>query len=475
MHDHLINEANLLLELVEDMIWQLRERSQGVFDSIQRQLQSIIDRSSSELDEVEKTLDSLAWELRHRWVETVQSGCQGIPKSPPVYPISGRSVSGSNQFGYERFGVGLKLESCLSREAEPCCGLKPQFLTFNCGMSAINSVYQACLKLARTKFQTGIKIWHEPGYFETESLFSFLEAPDVTKLPLNSLEHCCPTFQFALNIIHIEPISFGANLRRFSSSDLSEFWRYHEAKHFRNSPTIILLDSTAVGNIADYEAHIGAINSSQVAILNVRSGLKLNQQGLELANLGLASWCIRDYPSPKEKGSDFTELLADEMRIVRQLTGTGLDHTDAALLQVPFITDPQKVDDYSRRVFQRNFELANSISAGGIFSKVVYPTPLKSDSGELMPDCPVVVFLLEDCSLRAMEILACYIRREISEQQILFEQGASFGFRGHRYEVFYINGQLVLRVAMGARQGPSAQKIKQLLVELTQIDNIYEL
>lgn len=76
------------------------------------------------------------------------------------------------------------------------------------------------------------------------------------------------------------------------------------------------------------------------------------------------------------------------------------------------------------------------------------------------------------------EALATVIAHESELRGLLFDRGGSFGFRGHRYEIVTPvpgRGRPFLRVAMGARDGPSFRGIVELMRELAQFDCMADL
>jgi hypothetical protein len=193
----------------------------------------------------------------------------------------------------------------------------------------------------------------------------------------------------------------------------------------------------------------------------VSSGLKLDQAGLELANVGIASIYM--------PASQATELEAAErtMRMVRRLNGTALTIDTMALLDVPFFLDPVVYHDYSAAVFAQNARLARAVPAGGLFERIAHPA--LDPRGLPWAQAPFVFFHLRDDTVARYQQLEALVATEAAARDLALERGGSFGFRGHRCEAVALDGSTrngVFKVALGARLGPSANGIIELLAEI---------
>lgn len=82
---------------------------------------------------------------------------------------------------------------------------------------------------------------------------------------------------------------------------------------------------------------------------------------------------------------------------------------------------------------------------------------------------PFCLVHLKSGDIAAYRTLETRIGEAVAERGLLFDRGGSFGFRGHRYEVVEPTpdrGAPFLRIAMGARGGPSLNGIMELMREL---------
>jgi hypothetical protein len=204
-------------------------------------------------------------------------------------------------------------------------------------------------------------------------------------------------------------------------------------------------------------------------LVRMSSGLKLDQAGLELANVGLVSLYRR-------ADQDFAIDPAEKLKKARTLTGAGLGFDALGALQAPWFLDRDQARGYAESVFENNALLARRLSdslaeSGGLFSQVSHPS-LGADSGAA---APFVLIQLEEDSPENYHRLEQLIQREAKARDLRFDKGGSFGFRSHRYEAILPQaGEITpfLRVALGARRGWSRDGIIDLLCEIAQAKSL---
>jgi hypothetical protein len=188
---------------------------------------------------------------------------------------------------------------------------------------------------------------------------------------------------------------------------------------------------------------------SDLLVLRCTSALKLLQGGLELASVGIVGVHARSGPAL----ADFAESL----REMRTLCGTGLSFTDVLALDAPFVLDPGYADQYTSAIYAHNAALATAVSQE---NRLFQPPFAAAPS-------PYCVFSLRDPDAQAYERLERRIADETRERRLAFEEGGSFGFRGHRYEIVRPETHPpFLRVAMGRRGGRSCRGIIKMIAEI---------
>ena len=141
----------------------------------------------------------------------------------------------------------------------------------------------------------------------------------------------------------------------------------------------------------------------------------------------------------------------------------GLRLAEVAALEAPWFLDRDYSDKYQAAVFANNAMLANALADGKhIFQTIAHP--ILDCSCGVAPFC---VLSLKDKSRQAYDRLEQSIKDGARRRKILFQEGGSFGFRGH-VEVVQPDDKTepFLRVAMGRRAGWSLEGVIALLREL---------
>jgi hypothetical protein len=300
---------------------------------------------------------------------------------------------------------------------------------------------------------------HLGGYFETEELLAMMNSHGmIRELPMDGDDHA--------DVLILEPVYFDrdANVHRL---DMTAALKRHCATA-EGCPSLVIVDSTLVGPCFDLDPLLPQqLTCSEAGHLLVRmsSGLKLDQAGLELANVGLVSLYRRE-------GQMFAVDPAEKLKKARTLTGAGLGFDALGALQAPWFLDREQARSYAEAVFENNALLAQRLSeVDGLFSQVSHPS-LGSDSGAA---APFVLIQLEDDTPENYQKLEQVIAREAKARGLRFDKGGSFGFRGHRYEAILPQaGEITpfLRVALGARKGWSKDGIIALLCEIARAKSL---
>jgi hypothetical protein len=173
-------------------------------------------------------------------------------------------------------------------------------------------------------------------------------------------------------------------------------------------------------------------------VFRLHSGLKLFQEGLELADVGIVSL--------------YGSSAGDELRRIRTLQGSGLRFAEVAALELPLFLDPAATRRYESAIFQHNAALAGVAANNPAFA-VSYPGGPHH--------APFVIFNLPSAS--AYDGLDEKIAAEAAQMSLVFTKGGSFGFRGHRFETVRPDAKPpFLRVALGKRGGCSFESILEL-------------
>jgi len=384
--------------------------------------------------------EQFAQSLRRCWLQYSAIGPSRVYRSPTsAQQARLDAMPLSDEFGYERDISPLSLE-------QRCAGFFPPappnwrvtHLLFSSGQAAMTS---ALLSLQGAWGRARIGVRHLGAYFETRALL------DAQPAYIETLDDGDPR---AADCLIIEPVACDGNFR---CVDIKAVAAHYSTGAPR--PRAAIFDTTLLGLTDAVQAFLLELGpEAHPLVLNVSSGLKLFQAGLELANVGVLSLFER---KRSEAG-----VTIEGLRRLRTLTGGGLRFSDAIALQAPWVFDAATAGAHEDAVFANNAALAHALHGdAGLFEPVSHP----SFHGANAPYC---AFRLRHASVHAYQQLDAGIMREARRRRVLIDRGGSFGFRGHRFEVVEpeTNEAPFLRIAMGRRQGWSSDGVIALMRDL---------
>lgn len=420
------DEGAALVELARSLTHSRADMA-PIADEIQALVEGAV-RCGTPLD-VERGLEQAARRLRAGWLRSVAAETARVLRSPTEREVERLTRSRHDAYGYERDFQPESLEArCEAFFGPAPAGWADAHVLFSSGQAALSAVL---LQLAEDR-PGKLKVAHVGSYFETADL----AARACVRVPEPRDADC----------VIVEPIACDG---RFTTHDPAAI-----AASLRDGQ-VLLVDETLSAPRTRSAEILSRAARSGVAVVRLVSGLKLLQQGLELANVGVVSVFA---PSPARARS-----LADGLKRWRTLTGSGLRFVDALALEAPFFLDRHATQAYADRVFAHNAALARSVMAD---NRVFKPLREADLAGGAAPYCAFQ--LLEGNGAEALEALADGIDGHAWARGLLFERGGSFGFRGHRYEVIEPEAgePPFLRVALGARDDHSCAGVIELMADL---------
>jgi hypothetical protein len=379
--------------------------------------------------DVERGFDAAARRLRAGWLRSVAAETARVLRSPTEREIERLAKSRHDAYGYERDFHPERLEArCHAFFGAPPRGWTAAHAMFSSGQAALATIL---LHLAARR-PGKLAVAHVGAYFETSEL----------------VRHACRRVSdlAAADCIIVEPVACDG---RFTTHDAACL-----AGRLGDGQTLVV-DETLTAPTTQLPAILAEASDCGGAVLRVVSGLKLLQQGLELANVGIVSIFARD--------ADAAASIADGLKRCRTLTGAGLRFVDALALEAPFFLERAATQSYAARVFAHNAALTRAVMADNRRFK-----PL-ADSDAAAAALPYCAFELRAGNgAEALERLAADIERQAKARGLLIERGGSFGFRGHRFEVIEPEtGEApFLRMALGARDDHSCRGLIALMAEL---------
>jgi hypothetical protein len=264
----------------------------------------------------------------------------------------------------------------------------------------------------------------------------------------------------ASRVILIEPAFCDESANVMNIAAFQKTWRAPSS----GEPTLIILDTTLTGPLFPIGEFLESLEGTSAPIVvNLRSGAELDQAGLELANVGVAS--IYSHKSGGGETQDFGRRL----RKARTAVGANLSATNTTVLQAPWFLDGNYFRRYAMAIFDNNARLADDLAGGRrLFANVLHPKFARSRCR--WAQAPYTLLHLKEPSTENYKFLDRIISFEARRRGIFLERGKGFGSRGHRFQVVIPKkerGAPHLRVAMGARSTPSLERTCQLMRELS--------
>lgn len=387
-------------------------------------------------DPNEHHLEDAVIELRRHCLARAHRQADVKLKSPQVGTTARLPCGSRVPLGYERDLDVSTLEAVAGLDYEVPQGWRSTRVLCRSGQAALSCLLH--LAMSTAKGEGRLRTHHAGRYFETKSLLELWPQALLPRMDTHTDE---------VDLLIGEPVHCDG------SFDVTKPPALPLVRH------ALLLDTTLSGPAVDlapwFARHVGPI----AAVF--RSGLKLDQAGLELANVGVVQLFVR---SDSDTNID---SLADELRNVRALTGAGITLDELLALSVPWFLDSEYFKLYSARIFNNNMALAKAIGTDSpLFDSRCHPCLVLA--GATAPFCAI---RLRHGGPEEHRRLLTRIDAEVERRGIVATKGGSFGFRGIRYELIepaLSDGTPFLRVAMGYRRGKNCARMVELLNEFAQ-------
>lgn len=370
--------------------------------------------------QAERATETFTHDLRAAWLRACANISADVYRTPTASEEARLKASPHESFGYERDFHPEKLERrCDAFFAAPPPGWRQRHIIFDSGQAATTSTLLALAGEGRKTLA------HIGCYFETGWLVDALPAL------IARVDH-------DPDIALIEPISCNGQFRTDTAERVSRLGK----------AGVALIDSTLDGALGDPVPVAEPLRPHTV--IRLSSGLKLLQQGFELANVGIVTITARD-----------PDKLAARLMQLRTLSGASLVYTAALALEAPWFLNRADTERYEAAIFAHNGALAHALAESNTrFAPITHPA-LEGSAA------PYVTLQLPSADVAAYDRLEAEIGAEASARGLLFEKGGSFGFRGHRYEVVRPEAAPpFLRIAMGRRSGWSCDGIIAMMAEI---------
>jgi hypothetical protein len=458
-------EYEHFIELAASMPCNVAE-AEPALQPWQDRLQALLASEVLETLEGEQRLEKLEQELRQAWMRVAHQYSDPYMKSPPLGECKHLPSGAPLEHSYERNIRPITLEARCQSYRPPPQGWQADSVLFSSGMSGLATFLQSYLAMARPVPENPLRLRMWGGYFETLVLLELLRDAAFEYRRIHAQEELfAEVMAGAADIVLLEPVNYDWDLNSLNVPRFIQSWRHCT----RSRRSVIILDTTLVGHSFPVASFLKALSVAPPSlVVQVSSGLKLDQEGLELANVGILTIY---FPQLHDQGTS-AQQVGHYLRKVRTIVGSGLSLDEMAILDVPFFLDPTAFSRHCKAVFLNNALLAQSVDCcSGLFSRIVHPS-LSDAKDWPWAQSPFVVFHLSQDDLACHGLLLAVVAYEARKRNLCLKMGSSFGFRGHRFEVIIpklADRRGLFKVAMGAQMGPSRNGVISLFRSLAQV------
>lgn len=438
-----------------------------------RRVEAMIDDPALETFAGEANVDALSQALRAIWLGVAHGCSDRHMKSPPLAQPKRTPGGSSVGYSYERNLQADLLERRCFNYAPPPPGWSADHVLFSSGQAALACFLQSWFSMIRPDASDPLRLLLHGNYFETQVLLGLLRNPGFDwRLSADDRDLQQTVQKGEADLVLMEPVRYEWALTPIDLAGLGHALRRREA----GSAPVLVFDTTLCGPFFPLQSLLCALDGSAAPRLAVRmnSALKLDQAGLEFANVGVLSLYTPESAPERESAP----VIGHYLRKMRTILGSGLSFDEMCALEVPWFLDPEHFREHCRAVFVNNAVFAQCLQGiEGLFARIAHPC-LGALSDKPWAQAPFTVLHLREDDLESYGLLLAVLTEESRRRGLSFHAGSSFGFRGHRYEAIIprvADRRGLFKVAMGARKGPSRAGVVALLQEVAEIPDIVAL
>ncbi len=419
----------------------------------------------------EARLEDLSQALRRIWLGLAHDFSDRVMKSPPhqdevALPFAAPLAN----YIYERVIPPSRLEARCELRHPPVEGWDQRFCLFGSAMGALTVLLQVLPRFLSAPDE--IPRWDSYiGYYETERLLRLHDRRGVFCRRFRKLDGLFERVAAGkTDILLVEPSMYDWDQTVLDPAPLVQAILDRP----KDRPLALVLDTSLLGPVFRMDALLEKLAPScPLLAIELRSGLKLDQEGLELSNVGIT----RLFTRKREATGIFpAEKWHRHMRSARKIFGNALSLDEAAILDLPWFSDPDRLNAFAEPLFANNARLARALNKeNGLFEKIAHPC-LSNLADSPWAQSPFVIAHLREPEdhHEQRELLKAVIVHESKRLGLTVHLGSSFGFRHHRFEIVIPEGyerpdgssRSFLKVAMGHRLGPSCDGFIKLLCDI---------
>lgn len=408
------------------------------------------------LNEIE--IEKLQLKLRSSWQEKSFLKSKDIFKSPPedekIQTNSNRKI----EFGYERTIQVPSFENQLHRNF-------PYYTGFSLIYSSAMSGYLSILNTLSKIFKNKRKIFSGfiGGYFESVYLtqdmsnsyfhISYLQNENkINQLDLTKID-----------ALFVEPVRYNFNLEKTDVIYIVEHIKVNKPK---KKVIFLILDTTLMGEAFPLNDLLNLGKSIEsLIVVNIKSCLKLHQEGFEFTNVGLVSFY---FPEGLDR---IREKLFTFMQAQRGIMGTNLSLYEYCLIDNDFFINSI---NYTNQIhentnhFYRNLNLCKD----SIISEIIYPN-IDNKVCSLHKSPFLFIKLKTEKEEDYLKFLE-YIRNFLSDYKLTIPLRNSFGFRNICLQFIKSvedRQKFVIKVAPGKLRGVKHFLLLESINKLAKFNN----
>lgn len=415
--------------------WQLKEKEELL--QIKKNLGiNIRDISlNNKLEANELKLQNYSGEIRREWLQKVclisSKYCVSPWRGMQPRDMDGNDVKYTYGTLIDDSMVAKKLMGYSVKNYEACTYL------YNNGMAAIRGT----LEIINSFIKAPLDIQCKVGYFETRI---YLETLTNRGISINKHSDNANVFLF-------EPIQYYFNFPITDVDSVIDSINKSKAKE-----KFVLVDSTmdCSTSILNY-IQDRLINKYNVVFIDIRSGIKQDQLGLELTSLGVATWHV------SSRNKLFSEILFNYIQKYKDISGENISYEKLLLMSKFSFNDSVKYKTELQQMVKSFLDIIY-IENSKYISSVLSPESIYGNTKSTIP----FVFIKFNLKKReSYEQLLNNIVNCCQEFGCFLPYRNSFGFRYPSIEFIcdYKTKELVMKFGLGVYKGVLFSTIVEII------------
>lgn len=321
-------------------------------------------------------------------------------------------------------------------------GREKRTYLYNNGMAAIRGT----IDIINSFIRDNIKIMCDGGYFETRI---YIETLKNCGFSVNSTED-----NEYFNVFFAEPIQYLLHLPKL---DIERF--IAKITTSKAKVKFVIIDSTM-----DCSTHLFSIieskirNNQNIIYIEVRSGIKQDQFGLELANLGISTWYI------SKKNKNFGDCLFQYIKTHKDIVGDNISYNKMMIISKCSF---EKSIEYKNLIHRIAYDFYRSlvIESHKYILEIIYPR-LETDYEIL--SMPFIFIKFRLSYKESYEILLDNIINVCKRKGIFLPYRNSFGFRYPSIEYIYDfkTKECVMKISLGVYKGALYNELLSIINDM---------